>query len=125
MKFSDSHEWVLPEKDAAKVGITSHAQKELGEIVFIQLPKIGQVFKAGEEAVILESTKAAADIYSPVSGTVIAINEEVKKNPHLLNESPEDKGWLFKITLSDRSELDTLHNHQQYLELITSSWKSS
>ncbi|NGX26867.1 MAG: Glycine cleavage system H protein [Chlamydiae bacterium] len=119
MKFSDSHEWVLAEGDIATIGITAHAQKELGEVVYVQFPEVGQNVEAGKEAVVVESTKAAADIYTPVSGTVTAINEAVKNDPSLLNASPEKEGWLIKIALSNPSELDTLLDHQQYIGLIS------
>lgn len=117
-KFSDYHEWILQEGDYAKVGITSYAQKELGEIVYAQFPDVHFKVLAGEEVVVLESTKAAADIYTPVSGTIIEINEKLKENIHLLNGSPENEGWLFKIALSDPSELDNLHSEMQYLAMI-------
>src|SRR5688572_8170163 len=94
MKFTDSHEWIIVEKGEGIVGITDFAQKELGEISYIALPKIGTQVEAGEEICILESTKAAADIYSPVSGTVVAVNSSLAANPALLNESPQEKGWL-------------------------------
>ena len=119
MKYTDSHEWIFVDGETAAVGISAHAQKELGEVVFIQLPKVGDKFKAGNEVAVLESTKAAADIYCPVSGTIVAINEDVKENPNILNTSPEKDGWLFKIALSDLSELDTLLCDQQYLQLIS------
>lgn len=118
-KFSDSHEWVLPEKNSAIVGITAHAQRELGEIIFIQFPEVGSLVQAGQEVVVLESTKAAADIYTPVSGTVIEVNEVLKKDIHLLNEFPEKEGWLLKIALTDLSELNDLYDHEQYLEMIS------
>jgi len=119
MKYTNTHEWIVIEGEEGIVGISEHAQKELGEIVYIQLPKIGQKVKAGEEVVVLESTKAAADMYSPVSGEIIAINERAKENPNLLNNSPEKEGWLFKIALFESSELDTLLNHQQYLQMTS------
>ena len=119
MKYTDSHEWVMIEDETGIVGISKHAQKELGEVVYVEFPKVGQMIKAGEEIAVLESTKAAADIYSPVSGTIVAINENVKEDPSILNNSPENEGWLFKIALVDLSELDTLLDHQQYLELIS------
>ena len=117
MRFSDTHEWVLREGDTATIGITNYAQKELGEVVFVQLPQVGQKVEANQEVVVVESTKAASDICTPVSGTVIAVNEKVKEDPNLLNAAPESEGWLCKIALSDASELDTLLDHQQYLKL--------
>jgi glycine cleavage system H protein len=119
MKYSDTHEWASIGEDTATIGITDYAQKELGEVVFAQLPKVGQSVEAGEEVVILESTKAASDIYTPVSGTVVEVNEKILSDPGLLNRSAETEGWLLKIALSDRSELDTLLDREQYLGLIS------
>ncbi|HEY4255078.1 MAG TPA: glycine cleavage system protein GcvH [Chlamydiales bacterium] len=118
MRFSKSHEWVLEEGQLATVGITSFAQKELGQVVFIQLPSIGTVARAGEETCVLESTKAAADVYSPVSGKIVAVNEEAAKDPSLLNQSPESKGWLFKIALSHPNELNQLLTAAEYQKLL-------
>lgn len=119
LKYTDSHEWVAIEGEIGVVGISTHAQKELGEVVFIQLPKVGEKVDAGCEIAVLESTKAAADIYCPISGTIVAVNERVKEDPSILNSSPEREGWLFKIAVSDLSELDTLLDHQQYLQLTS------
>ena len=120
IRYSPSHEWIHIEKNEATVGITAHAQKELGEIVHIELPKIGARLKFGEETAVLESTKAAADVYAPVSGEITEINEELKKNPALLNHTPESKGWLFKMKISDEKELDYLLSHAQYSKEICS-----
>lgn len=119
MKYSESHEWVLIENETAVVGISKHAQKELGEVVYVELPKVGDVVEAGKEAAVLESTKAAADIYSPLSGTITEVNELVKENPSLLNSSPENEGWIFKIAPSDLSQLDSLLDQSQYLHLTS------
>jgi len=119
MKFSNTHEWARIDGETALVGITEYAQKELGEVVFVQLPKVGQEVEAGSEIVILESTKAASDIYTPVSGTILEVNEKVKADPSILNRSAESEGWLFKIAIRNRSELDTLLNQEQYLGLIS------
>lgn len=118
MRFSDSHEWVNVKDEIATVGITEHAQKELGEIVFVQLPKVGDKLEAKQEVVVLESTKAAADIYCPISGTVVKVNEKVVEDPTLLNSDPEGSGWLFVLAANDSSELDELMDRSQYLELI-------
>ncbi len=119
MKYSESHEWVVIEEEAATVGISDHAQKELGEVVFIQLPSVGDQLQAGQEAVVLESTKAAADIYSPVSGSITAVNTKLNEDPSLLNRSPEEEGWLFKIALDNLDELEPLLERSQYLQLIS------
>lgn len=120
MYFTDSHEWINVEGDLGKVGVTAHAKKELGEVVYLELPDIGRQVKAGEEVVVLESTKAAADIYAPVSGEIVAVNEVVRNAPDVLNESPEDRGWLFQIRLSNLQELDALMNRSSYQKLVES-----
>jgi len=99
MEHTDSHEWLERKGNIGTVGITDAAQKELGEIVFIQLPKVGQKLKKGEEAAVLESTKAAVDVYSPAAGKVIEINEKVRATPGLVNQSAESSGWLFRLEL--------------------------
>lgn len=119
MKYTDTHEWIQIEENEGIVGISTHAQHELGEVVYVELPPIGTQLQAGEEAAVIESTKAASDIYCPVSGTVIAVNERVKENPALINSSSEEEGWLFKIFVGNRSELDSLLDHPQYLQLIS------
>lgn len=119
MKYTESHEWITVKKNLGRVGISAYAQKELGAVVYVQLPKIGQRVEAGEEVAVLESTKAAADIYCPVSGEITAINQALVGNPTLLNSSPEIEGWLFEIALSDASELDSLLNDEQYLQMIS------
>lgn len=118
MRFTDSHEWVRVEKGIGTVGITDHAQKELGEVVFIELPSVGKRIKAGDEAAVLESTKAAADIYSPVSGEVVEINQKLGDFIHHINSSAEEEGWLFKVKLSDLSEPEKLLNRDEYLALV-------
>ncbi len=100
MKKDEGHEWVTIDGDVATVGITPFAAKEIGSIVFIEFPKIGQVVRKGEEAAILESTKAAIDTYAPLEGKVIKINESLLKNPSLLTQDPLGKGWLYQIELS-------------------------
>lgn len=114
MKFSETHEWVRVEDGVAIVGITDFAQKELGEIVYVELPIVGKSVKAGEEAAVLESTKAAADVYSPISGKVMEVNEKLKEASELINHSPEKEGWIFKLQLSDESELDKLMDLKTY-----------
>lgn len=119
MYYSPSHEWMTLEGNIGTVGITDHAQKELGEIVFVELPKLGETFEMGREICVLESTKAAADVYSPVSGKVVAINKEVKLHPNQINHDAESTGWLFKIELMNNDELEFLLDKEKYLELIS------
>ncbi len=117
MKFTDSHEWVEVSGDEGRVGITTYARQELGEVVYIELPKVGQKLKLGEEACILESTKAAADVYSPLSGEVTAINTALEENPDLLNRSPQGQGWLFTLKISRPDEMDHLLDEDVYERL--------
>lgn len=118
MHFSDSHEWVKTTNSTATIGVSYYAQKELGDIVHIELPKVGAKVKKGQEIVVLESTKAAADVYAPVSGEVSEINTQLKQHPELINESPEKDGWLVRITLSNPTELEKLMDSHQYSEFI-------
>lgn len=119
MKFTDSHEWIeLEGEEVARAGITSFAQKELGDIVYVELPIKGASIKAKQEAAVLESTKAAADIYSPVSGVIVEVNEKLKEAPELINQSPEEEGWIYKIRLADPSEVDQLMDGRAYEEML-------
>lgn len=118
MKFTDSHEWIKCEGGVGTVGITDTAQRELGEVVYVELPSVGKCVKAGQEVAVLESTKAAADIYSPVSGEIVEINQKLFDFVHHINQSAEQEGWLFKIKLTHPKELDTLLNKEQYLEIV-------
>jgi glycine cleavage system H protein len=119
MKFTQSHEWIDLKGSTGTVGVSHYAQKELGEIVNIQLPKIGQTVKAGGEIAVLESTKAAADVYSPVSGKITALNESLLSDPGLVNRSPESSGWLFRIELSHPNEVNKLLSREQYHALTS------
>jgi glycine cleavage system H protein len=119
MRFTESHEWIFFKEKIGTVGISRHASRELGEIVYVALPQVGQKMKAGEEVCVLESTKAAADVYSPVSGTVTAVNEALRSNPALLNTSPETEGWLFQLELSQPDELNRLLPPQDYAALVS------
>lgn len=116
MHYTESHEWVHLEGNVATVGITRHAQQELGDIVFVELPKVGSLIKAGDEVAVLESTKAAADIYTPISGKVIHVNEALKKDPTLLNKDPEKAGWIFQVEPSSLEEFTSLLTKENYLK---------
>ena len=118
LRFAESHEWARLEKSGnVKVGISDHAQEALGDVVFVELPEIGKVFAAGEAAGVVESVKAASDIYSPVSGKVIAINEALADNPELVNSAPYDS-WFFELEPSDTAELDKLLGAADYKAAI-------
>lgn len=114
MKFTESHEWVTLEGNIATIGVSQHAQKELGDIVYVELPKVGMAVKANEEAAVLESTKAAADVYSPVSGTIIETNNILNDHSELVNQSPEKEGWLFKVEVNNPAEIETLMDYETY-----------
>jgi glycine cleavage system H protein len=114
MKYTESHEWVTLQGNIATVGVSQHAQKELGDIVYVELPKVGKKIQANEEAAVLESTKAAADVYSPVSGTITEVNTALNDHSELVNQSPENEGWLFKVQITNPSEIDNLMNHEAY-----------
>ena len=117
-KFLSSHEWVKLEDDGtATVGISDHAQDQLGDIVFIELPEIGAELNQGDEAALVESVKAASEIYSPLSGKVIKVNSLIEDSPEIINTSPYDEGWFFKIEISDDSETENLLSSDQYAEI--------
>ena len=114
LKYSDTHEWVDLKDGIATIGVTDYAQKELGDIVYVELPKVGKAVKAGEEAAVLESTKAAADVYSPISGTIVEVNQQLTTASELVNRSPEEQGWLFKLKPADLKEFDGLLDEKAY-----------
>ena len=112
--FTEEHEWIEVDGDTATVGITDHAQSQLGDIVFVEVPKAGTVLAKGGDAAVVESVKAASDVYSPVSGTVTEGNEAIEADPALVNTDAEGAGWFFKLTLSDPAELDGLMDEAAY-----------
>ena len=116
LKYTATHEWVSLNGKTATVGITDHAQKEISDVVFIELPKPGRNLAQKESAMVIESVKAAFDIYAPLSGRVTKVNDQLKNHPELVNQSPHEKGWLFEIECSSLKELDGLLNGTQYLE---------
>ena len=115
LKYIETHQWVRVSDDGtATVGITDHAQEELGDVVFVELPEVGQAVIAGGEAGVVESVKAASDIYAPVGGEVIAINKVLEESPETVNDSPFDNGWFFKIDPTDEGELEDLLDAEGY-----------
>lgn len=114
LRYAESHEWLLVEGDTATVGITDHAQAELTDIVFAEPPQVGKVVAAGEVAAVVESVKAASDIYSPVSGEVIDRNPAIEENPALLNTDPYGEGWIYKIRLTNPAEIESLKDAAAY-----------
>ena len=118
-KFTADHEWInIEDHDAAVVGITHHAQDALGDVVFVDLPEVGKSYKKGEVAGVVESVKAAADIYSPVSGEVVEVNEALRSDPALANSDPLGEGWFFKIKVSNMAEFDELMDAPAYDALL-------
>jgi glycine cleavage system H protein len=122
IKYTADHEWVQIEGDGTvTVGITVHAQDALGDVVFVDLPEVGKSFAAKDVAGVVESVKAAADVYMPVSGEITAVNEELRNDPALANSDPLKAGWFFKVKLSNASELDALMDSTAYDELVKNS----
>lgn len=117
-RYMKSHEWVSLAEGTAVVGISEHAQREITDVVFVELPKAGRKVRQGEAMAVVESVKAAFDIYAPVSGEVAAVNQEVVANPALVNQSPHERGWLVKIKASDPSETGALMDQAQYEEFL-------
>lgn len=119
LKFADSHEWVRDNGDGtATIGISEHAQEMLGDIVFVDLPAVTDKINAGDSFSLVESVKAASDIYTPITGEIVAINEDLEDCPEFINEEPYEGGWLVKVKMSDPSQLDNLKDAEEYLNSI-------
>ncbi|WP_252260045.1 glycine cleavage system protein GcvH [Erythrobacter aurantius] len=116
--FTDEHEWIEIEDDVATVGITDYAQEQLGDIVFVELPEVGVTLDKGGDAAVVESVKAASDVYSPISGEVTEGNSALEEEPALVNSSPEEDGWFFRMTVADASELEGLMDEAAYKEFV-------
>ncbi|HEY8020685.1 MAG TPA: glycine cleavage system protein GcvH [Thermoanaerobaculia bacterium] len=116
--YSREHEWVRVDGDVAVLGITEFAQEELGEVVFVELPEVGQVFNTGDELGSIESVKAVAEVYTPVAGEIVEVNDAVVDDPELLNDDPHGEGWLVKIRYSSASDLKELMSAEKYEEFI-------
>lgn len=121
LKYAMTHEWARVETDGTvTVGITDHAQQLLGDVVFLEFPELDNEVNAGEEAGVVESVKAASDIYTPISGTIIAINDDLEKEPGLVNADPYGKGWLFRVQPAEKNELDKLLDSKAYTAHVAS-----
>lgn len=116
--FTEDHEWIEVDGEVATVGITDYAQEQLGDIVFVEVPAEGKQVAKGDEAAVVESVKAASDVYAPVSGTVVEGNAALEEDPALVNSSPEEDGWFFKLTLADASELEALMDAAAYKAFV-------
>ena len=122
VKFSKDHEWInIADAGAAVVGITVHAQDALGDVVFVDLPEVGKTFAQGEVAGVVESVKAAADVYMPIAGEIVEVNEALRADPSLANSDPLNAGWFFKVKLSDPSQLDALLDEAAYSAFAASA----
>ena len=118
--FSEEHEWVEVDGGSATIGITDYAQGQLGDIVFVEVPAAGTTLAKGKEAAVVESVKAASDVYAPVSGTVTEGNAALEDDPALVNTAPESEGWFFKLTIADKAELDGLMDEAAYKDFVAS-----
>ena len=119
LQYTESHEWVSIEDNSnARIGITDHAQEALGDLVFVELPSVGDEISQGDPCAVVESVKAASDIYAPLSGVVVAVNEELESDPALINADPYGDGWLFELELIDNEELDGLKDADTYAESL-------
>ena len=118
--FSEEHEWIEVDGDTATIGITDYAQGQLGDIVFVEVPAAGTALAKGKEAAVVESVKAASDVFAPVSGTVTEGNAALEDDPALVNTDPESEGWFFKLTIADKAELDGLMDEAAYKDFVAS-----
>lgn len=118
LKYTKDHEWVRLEGDLATIGITPYAQDKLGDLVFVELPPVGANFGQGAPAAVVESVKAASDVYAPLSGEVVAVNEKVTSEPGVVNSDPTGEGWLFRVRVADRSEFDALLDEAAYKTIL-------
>jgi len=119
LRYTESHEWVSTEEDGTvRIGITDHAQEALGDLVFVELPNLGEQIDQGDSCAVVESVKAASDIYSPISGEVVAINENLEDEPGLINTDPYGDGWLYSVEPSDLGELEDLLDAEAYAERL-------
>ncbi|MCK4365066.1 MAG: glycine cleavage system protein GcvH [Thermoplasmatales archaeon] len=118
LKYTDTHEWLKLQGDTVKVGITDHAQSELTDIVFVELPEVGKEVEKGDELCVVESVKSVSELYAPVSGKIANVNRLLEESPETINGSPYDEGWLVEIELTDKAEIDDLLDADSYKKLI-------
>jgi len=119
-RYTKDHEYIRVEGDAGIVGISDYAQSQLGDVVFVELPSVGKTLSKGDEAAVVESVKAASEVYAPASGEVVEVNSDLESSPGTVNEDPAGRGWFMKIRLTDQSELDGLMTEEQYQEFVKS-----
>jgi len=118
LKYTEEHEWVLVEEDVVTIGITDFAQEQLGDVVFVELPDVGDHFDTGKSFGVVESVKAVSDVYAPVSGEIVEVNEDLPDEPEVLNNSPYEDGWMVKLKLTDTAELNELMDAAAYQEFV-------
>jgi len=118
LKYTDSHEWLRVEGKVVKVGITDHAQSQLTDIVFVELPEVGKEVKKGDELCVVESVKSVSELYAPISGKISNVNKSLEETPETINESPYDEGWLVEIEVTNKSEIDSLLDANSYKKII-------
>jgi glycine cleavage system H protein len=118
LKFTEEHEWLKIEGGVATVGITTHAAEQLGDLVFVELPEVGATFEKGGDAATVESVKAASDVYCPLDGEIVEVNEAITADPSLVNSDPQGAGWFFKLKLANPADADGLMNEAAYKELV-------
>ena len=114
LKYTETHEWIRLDGDIATIGVTEHAQEQLGELVFVEVPEVGATFEAAKPAAVVESVKAASDVYAPIDGEVTEVNEALDAAPETVNESPYDQGWLFRLKVSDAAQVEALMSADAY-----------
>jgi len=118
MRFTDQHEWVRVDGDVATIGITDYAQGQLGDVVYVELPAVGKQVEQDKEAAVVESVKAASEVYAPISGEVVAVNDALADTPGKVNEAPTGDGWFFKVKIKDKKELDALMDEAAYQKYV-------
>lgn len=118
--YSEDHEWLDVDGDVGTIGVTDYAQEQLGDVVFIELPEVGKVFSKGDDMAVVESVKAASEVYAPVSGEVVEVNDTLEDNPGVVNEDAEDDGWFVKLKIEDVAELEDLMNEAAYKAFVES-----
>jgi glycine cleavage system H protein len=118
LKFTEEHEWLKIEGDVATVGITQHAAEQLGDLVFVELPDVGASFSKGDDAATVESVKAASEVYCPLDGEIVEVNQGIADDPSLVNSAPQGDGWFFKLKLANPSDADALLDEAAYKELV-------
>ena len=118
LKYTETHEWIQIKGKTARIGITDHAQTELTDIVFVELPEIGKHVKKGEELCVVESVKSVSEIYAPVSGTITQVNSKLENSPEIINKTPYDEGWLVEVEVTEESEINELYDAEAYQKLM-------